>query len=140
MVILCGRAKIARGDKKQNPRRASAGISLIYFLVLNRYYVGGLQTFGAFFDGELHPLTLNQIAVTIGLDGREMDEDVLPTLALDEAVTFAAVKPLDRSDYSFRHFTCLLLQVQKSLLRGSCILLSDWSKKATQGNHLELPS
>jgi hypothetical protein len=56
------------------------------------------------FNIELDLLAFHQVAVSIALNGGEMDEHVLPTFALDEAEAFVTVKPLDRTNYSFRHF------------------------------------
>src|SRR5580704_2183634 len=46
-------------------------------------------------DLELDPLPLFEAAVTVGLDGREVDEDVPTTVYRDEAVALVRVKPLD---------------------------------------------
>src|SRR5579862_4696979 len=52
-----------------------------------RSHVGGLQTLRAFGDLELYLRALLQAAIALGLDGGEVDEDVLPVLPLDEATT-----------------------------------------------------
>jgi hypothetical protein len=48
-------------------------------------------------DVELHPLALAQALETLALDCREVDEDVVSAIALDEAVAFSVVKPFDCS-------------------------------------------
>ena len=65
--------------------------------------VAGLRSLGSLFDSELDLLTFHQVAVTIALNGREMDENVLSAFAFDEAKAFGAIEPLDRTDNSFRH-------------------------------------
>jgi hypothetical protein len=63
--------------------------------------VSSLEAFGAFFNAKLNSLAFFKIAVAVALDCGEMDENVLPILAFDKAVAFAAVKPFDRADDSF---------------------------------------
>jgi hypothetical protein len=69
----------------------------------------GLGALRALLYGEFNPLSFFKVAVAIALDSGEMDEYVLSTFTLDEAVAFAAVEPLDCSDNSFRHFPYSLL-------------------------------
>ena len=57
--------------------------------------VGSLQALGATDNLKFNGLTVRKGAVAVGLDGREMDENVLAALALDETKAFAGVKPLD---------------------------------------------
>ena len=66
--------------------------------------VAGLGSLGALFNIELDLLTFHQVAVSITLNGGEMDENVLTAFALDEAEALVTIKPLDRTNYSFRHF------------------------------------
>src|SRR5262245_6166437 len=56
--------------------------------------VRGLQALVALHDLERHALTLGQGAVALRLDRGVMDEDVIPVLALDEAVALLVRKPL----------------------------------------------
>lgn len=75
-------------------------VKLVY-----RRYIGGLQTFGAILDGELHLLAFHEIAVTVHLDGREVDEHIRSVFPGDETISLVAVEPLDCADDTFRHFT-----------------------------------
>lgn len=68
-------------------------------------YIGGLQTFGAILDGELHLLAFHEIAVTVHLDGREVDEHIRSVFPGDETISLVAVEPLDCADDTIRHFT-----------------------------------
>src|SRR5207248_5481473 len=62
--------------------------------VLDRLDVRGLGALGALDDLELHALALGQRLVAVHLDRREVDEDVLATLALDEPVALLIREPL----------------------------------------------
>jgi hypothetical protein len=66
---------------------------------LKNSHIDGLQPLGALLDGELDPLVLAQRAEAFSLDGCVMDEDVLSSLACDEAIPLAVVEPLDGSDF-----------------------------------------
>src|SRR5579863_10344077 len=61
-----------------------------------------LQTLGSFADLELNRLPFVKGFVSVHLDSRKMDEDILTGLALDESVAFAGVEPLHCS--LFFHF------------------------------------
>ena len=74
--------------------------------VLQRLNVRGLQALGAADDFELDRLAVVQRAIAIRLDRGEMDENVLPGLALDEAIAFAGVEPLHCTLF-FIHFSFL---------------------------------
>jgi hypothetical protein len=63
-----------------------------------------LQTLGAFFDGEFHLLAFFEVAETVGLYGREVNENIRAAFAGDETVTLATIEPFDRTDDTFRHF------------------------------------
>jgi hypothetical protein len=71
---------------------------------LDGFDVSGLQTLGAFFDGKFHLLAFLEVAETVSLNGREVDENIRAAFAGDETVTLAAVEPFDRTDDTFRHF------------------------------------
>jgi hypothetical protein len=62
--------------------------------------VGCLEALGAFTKIELDGLSFIQRAVTVFLDGGIMDEDIFPRRALDEAVSFRSVEPLDCAFFS----------------------------------------
>jgi hypothetical protein len=53
-----------------------------------------LESFRAFDNFELHLRTFLQAAVTVSLDSRKVDEDILATLPLDETIAFAGIEPL----------------------------------------------
>src|SRR5262245_25938889 len=57
--------------------------------------VGGLGTLGTLDDLELHTLAFGEGLEAVHRDRGEVDEDVVPTLALDEAVALLVRKPLD---------------------------------------------
>ena len=57
--------------------------------------VRGLDALVALHDLELHALTLGQRLVAVHRDRGEVDEDVLATLTLDEAVALLVREPLD---------------------------------------------
>ena len=61
---------------------------------LQELNVFGLQTFGSFYDVELHRRTLLETLKAGRLDGGEMDENVLSTGAAQKAVSLRVVKPL----------------------------------------------
>ena len=56
--------------------------------------VACLEALGAFEQIELHGLALVQSAITVLLDGGEMNENVLPGRALDEPVSLSSIEPL----------------------------------------------
>ena len=73
----------------------------------------GLWSLGAVHDCELHLVALVQRAVTIGLNGGIVDEDVLATLMRDKAIAFRRIEPLDRAVNTIIHyFTPLLLKIE----------------------------
>jgi hypothetical protein len=57
--------------------------------------VRGLFSAVADHELELYPFTFRQGAEAITLNGRVVDEDVVPSLELNEPVTFRLVEPLD---------------------------------------------
>lgn len=69
--------------------------------ILDNFDRGGLQTLGAFFDGELHLLAFLEIAIAIAFNCGVVDENIRAAFASEEAVAFFAIKPLDRTDYTF---------------------------------------
>lgn len=74
--------------------RSAIGLSCL----TDKRNVAGLRTFLALHDFEGDPLTLFESPETVGVDGREVDEDVAPAVVrLDEPVAFFGVEPLDRS-------------------------------------------
>jgi len=83
------------------PRRGLCVIAVL--LGLEPYYVGGLRALRPALDGELHPVAFVQVAKTIASDGREVDEHIIATFALNEAVAFATVEPLNCTFGSFSH-------------------------------------
>jgi len=76
--------------------------------VLEGHYALGLQALGALLDLELDGLAFIQGLVSIGLDRRKMDKDVLTGLALNKAVALGRIKPLHCSLFC-SHFTLLLI-------------------------------
>jgi len=93
-----------RNPGGDGPRR---GFLLLRSLpTVELYHISSLRALGAALDGEFHPLALFQVAKTLALDGREVDEDIIAIFALDEAIALSAAEPLDRADGSFTH--CLV--------------------------------
>ena len=78
--------------------------ALFLRLVVYHGDVAGLGSFGSLFNIELDLLAFLQVAITIALNSGEMDEHILAAFALDEAETLITVKPLNRTNYSVRHF------------------------------------
>jgi hypothetical protein len=74
--------------------------------IVELHHVSRLRALGAALNGELHPLALFQVAESLTLDGRVVDEDIIAVFALDEAIAFGTAEPLDRADGSFSH--CLV--------------------------------
>ena len=66
--------------------------------------VGGLQPLGTADNLEFNGLTLVEGAVAVRLDGGEVDENVLASLALDETKALAGVEPLDCTLFFHRCF------------------------------------
>jgi hypothetical protein len=64
-------------------------------------YVFSLQPLGALLDREFDLLTFFQSAETVTADFGKMDEDIRPIVLGQEAVSLAAVEPLDGSANSF---------------------------------------
>jgi len=64
------------------------------FEILERPDVLGLQALGALRHLKFYALPFLQAAEPASLDGREMHENILATLAADESVTLSIVKPL----------------------------------------------
>src|SRR5216117_2820746 len=59
--------------------------------------VGGLQALRTLDQIELDGGTFGQRAEALGLNGREVNENVLATLSGDEAIAFCVVEPLHRA-------------------------------------------
>src|SRR5688572_2760570 len=87
------------GGQQKAPRRPEPARRLVFVARRRLEFqdVGGLRTFLAVQDFELHFLALGQRLETVGLDGGEMDEDILTVLPLDETVSFGVVEPLHLS-------------------------------------------
>ena len=56
-----------------------------------------LETLRAPHDFELDGRTFLKATITVSLDRRKVDEDVLATLPLDEPIPLACIEPLDGS-------------------------------------------
>src|ERR1700736_619705 len=84
---------LPRGQKKRPPFGGRFGFR--FRKVLDRLDVHGLQALVALLDIELNALPLGQRAVALHRDLRVVDEDVLSTLTLDEAVALLVREPLD---------------------------------------------
>src|SRR5918911_5604065 len=81
------------GGKKAGPFGARFEFGSERFL--ERLDVHRLQALVALLDVELHALAFGQRPVPLHCDLRVVDEYVLPTLALDEAVPLLVREPLD---------------------------------------------
>ena len=100
---------------KGKGREACAARPVKHRSGLERLNVGSLQALGAADNLEFNGLTLIERAITVRLNGGEMDENVLAALALDETKTLAGVKPLHCSLFFHR---CVPL-IYKSYLMHS---------------------
>ena len=69
-------------------RAASHGAGVIAVNLLS------LQTLRTLLHFELYLRTFIQAAVTVGLDGRKMNEHIVTTGALDKSIALGSVKPL----------------------------------------------
>src|SRR4051812_28231816 len=78
---------------------------------LGRRDVGRLQTFGALRHFEFDSSAFIQGAISLRLNRREVNEDVLSVFTLDEAIALGRVDPL-HSTFNF-HLPLFLLQVKK---------------------------
>jgi hypothetical protein len=76
-----------------------------------------LQALGAAGNFEFNRLAVVQGLVTVRLNGREVNENILARLALNESESLAGVKPLYSSLFSQLLFSFLLLSYLVSLLR-----------------------
>ncbi len=74
-------------------RRSPKSSPLAKTVGLESLNVFGLQSLGAFRDGELDRLTLLQALEATGLDGREMHENVFASLTADKAVALGVIEP-----------------------------------------------
>jgi hypothetical protein len=63
--------------------------------------VGGLRTFSAFGDFELHGIAFLQALVAFGSDGAVMYKNVGAVGAPDESVSFCIIEPLDGAFQTF---------------------------------------
>jgi hypothetical protein len=93
--------------ERKKPSRTMAGRLTEKFVngrCLEDDHVRGAETFATriILDIELNALPLCEFAVAGGVDGAEVDENVLAIFLRDEAEAFGGVKPLDRSGRS--HF------------------------------------
>lgn len=117
----------------KNPGGCPPGFSSSWLVeLLDERNCAGLWAFCASFDVEFDFLALFQIAEAIAHDRGIVDENVLPTLALNKAVAFTAVKPFDRTDDSFRHFSCLLWQ-EKNCVQVLGLFHRNGQKKSLMG-------
>ena len=90
-----------------DPRRGLCVIAVL--LGLDSHYVGGLRALRAALDIELHLIAFFQVAKTLALDSRKVDEHIVAAFALNEAVALLAAKPLHRSGHSLTHWLVYLL-------------------------------
>ena len=65
--------------------------------VLQRHHISCLRAFRALLNRELHFLAFHELAETVALDRRIVDEHVWAAVAREKAVALLCVEPLDRS-------------------------------------------
>jgi len=63
-----------------------------------------LGTLGSFFNNEFNFLAFGQVFETFTLNGREVDEHIRSTFALDKTEALVTIEPLYCTTYSIRHF------------------------------------
>src|SRR5437588_57360 len=78
----------------QKGRRTEARRPFLFEAELEGLYVGGLQSFRTLGHFEFNRLAVVESLVAISQNGGEMDENVLPALALDEPKALAGIEPL----------------------------------------------
>lgn len=102
-----------------------------------------LRTLRTIDDFELNLLAFFERPESVALDCREVHEDIIAALALDEAITFSVVEPLDLARNT--HRTCLpcenrrgypRLTKKRPHLRSSC---RRWSRPTSIGNAMRVP-
>lgn len=83
-------------DSIKKPRKdvPSGAFVVVAFLVLQGYDVGGLGALGTFGYLKAHALTLGKSLEPLGLDSREVHENVGTVSLLDEAETLGITEPL----------------------------------------------
>jgi hypothetical protein len=62
--------------------------------LLHPHHVACLESFRTLQQVELYRFALVQCAITVLLDGGEVNENILPGRALDETISFSPVEPL----------------------------------------------
>ena len=82
-------------------------------MVLDRLDVLCLPALRAFYNVELNLLTFLQTAEAVGLNGGEVNENVLAVLAADETIALGVVKPLYCS--CFHGVACVPLVLKYAL-------------------------
>ena len=80
-------------------RRAWRGEVLSTWVRLQRFDAGREQAFGSALDFKLDALTFLQSTKAFADDRFEMNEHFLSIVALDEAITFGIIEPLDSSSF-----------------------------------------
>jgi hypothetical protein len=71
--------------------------------VLQLHHIHCLGALRAALHGELDPLALIQVAKSFASDGGVVDEDIVPTLSLDEPIALGTIEPLDGSGLALAH-------------------------------------
>jgi hypothetical protein len=134
-----GKSAVGFQNRMQNLKKKESHFSAGLFGAdkkLEHDDVSGLQTFGTFFDGELHLLAFLKVLEPVTADGGEVDENIGTAFALDETEALGAVEPFNRTDYTIRHF-CLLSKIKNKVTQSSFI---GRLNKTAQRSCFELPS
>ena len=84
----------ARRLRPQKERRPAGRPLSDFEAVLDAFDVLCLPALRAFYDVKLNLLAFLQAAESVGLDGGEVHENILPVLAADETIALGIVKPL----------------------------------------------
>jgi hypothetical protein len=84
---------------------------------LERLHVYGLEASAALLDLELDALPFLQRLESRCLDGCIVDEYVVSTIPLDEAIALGVVEPLDGSEFSLTHLFLFLSTCSDLLVR-----------------------
>jgi hypothetical protein len=87
-------------------------------VALDLNYVRGLKALGSLNHLELDCRSLLEVAVAVALDGRIVDKNVFTLVALNEAVPFGGIEPLNGSSFSIatHDFTSTPSSVMLSVL------------------------
>ena len=144
----CKQTKRVEKQKRAGRLRVPPGIACEVVIPANRDHaylegldVRGLQALGTLGDFEFNRLAIIQRLVAISHDCREMDENVLSTLALDESKALAGIEPLHCSLFFTHCIYSFLLTALRSYFESGRVgtaLYNELSGASTPNPSTEL--